>query len=113
MHTPGPWKWNRNGLHSTKSGRVLVWGNIDNVGLPRVGVSADDCDLIEAAPDLLEACEVTATLPDEAQEIMRREGFVIDNLDDRWQKFAFTLYTMIAASASQAAAAIAKARGDA
>ena len=29
-------------------------------------------------------------------EIMRREGFVIDNLDDRWQKLVFTLHTFIA-----------------
>ena len=28
-----------------------------------------------------------------ALEIMKREGFVIDNLEDRWQKLVFTLYT--------------------
>ena len=32
----------------------------------------------------------------DSQEMMRRNGFVIDNLDDRWQKLAFTLYTDIA-----------------
>ena len=36
------------------------------------------------------------------QEIMRRNGFVIDDLDDRWQKLTFTLYTDIAALSSEA-----------
>jgi len=36
------------------------------------------------------------------QEMMRRNGFVIDNLDDRWQKLAFTLYTDIVALSSDA-----------
>ena len=31
----------------------------------------------------------------EAQEVMREHGFVIDNLKDPWQKFAFTLYSML------------------
>jgi hypothetical protein len=38
----------------------------------------------------------------EAQGIMRREGFVLDNLQDRWQKLAFTLYTMLAEQATDA-----------
>ena len=29
------------------------------------------------------------------QAIMKKHDFVIDNLDDRWQKFAFTLYSEI------------------
>jgi len=37
-----------------------------------------------------------------SQEMMRRNGFVIDNLDDRWQKLAFTLYTDIAALSTEA-----------
>lgn len=32
----------------------------------------------------------------EEQDKMRSNGFVIDNLDDRWQKLAFTLYSDIA-----------------
>lgn len=36
------------------------------------------------------------------QEKMRRNGFVIDNLEDRWQKLAFTLYTDIAALSTEA-----------
>ena len=37
-----------------------------------------------------------------SQEMMRRNGFVIDNLDDKWQKLAFTLYTDIAALSVEA-----------
>ena len=33
---------------------------------------------------------------------MEDNGFVIDNLDDRWQKLAFTLYTDIAALSTEA-----------
>ena len=44
--------------------------------------------------------------------MMRREGFVIDDLDDRWQKLAFTLYSDLVASARDASAAIARAEGD-
>jgi len=36
------------------------------------------------------------------QEMMRANGFVIDNLDARWQKLAFTLYTDIAALSTEA-----------
>ena len=36
------------------------------------------------------------------QEKMRANGFIIDNLDDRWQKLAFTLYTDIAALSAEA-----------
>lgn len=32
----------------------------------------------------------------EEQEKMRANGFVIDNLNDRWQKLAFTFYSDIA-----------------
>jgi chromosome segregation ATPase len=32
---------------------------------------------------------------EEARDIMRREGFVIDDLDDRWQKLCFTLYNLL------------------
>jgi len=33
---------------------------------------------------------------DEEQAKMRANGFVFDNLDDRWQKLAFTFYSDIA-----------------
>ena len=38
----------------------------------------------------------------EAQAVMRQNGFVIDNLEDRWQKLCFTFYTDIAALSSEA-----------
>jgi len=59
-----------------------------------------------AASDLLEACKLAANRPSEVQAMMRREGFVIDDLKDRWQKFAFTLYTMLVGNATQAQTAI-------
>ena len=63
--------------------------------------------------DLLAACELAANRPAEVQAMMRREGFVIDDLGDRWQKFAFTLYTMLVGNATQAQAAIDQAKGEA
>ena len=39
---------------------------------------------------------------EEDKEMLRRNGFVIDNLEDRWQKLAFTLYTDIAALSPEA-----------
>jgi hypothetical protein len=33
--------------------------------------------------------------PKKMQKIMRKHKFVIDNLEDRWQKLAFTFYTEI------------------
>lgn len=65
-----------------------------------------------AAPDLLAACKAVAIRPAEAVEIMRREGLAIDNQDDPMQKLAFTFYTMLVGSASEADAAIAKAEGE-
>jgi len=37
-----------------------------------------------------------------AKRILEVNNFVIDNLDDRWQKLAFTLYTDIAAMSTEA-----------
>jgi len=39
---------------------------------------------------------------DREVEVMRANGFVIDNLDEPWQKLAFTLYTDIAALSTEA-----------
>lgn len=38
----------------------------------------------------------------EQREMMIREGFVIDNLDDRWQKLVLTLYTVIVGLSTEA-----------
>jgi hypothetical protein len=59
----------------------------------------------------VEALNADSMRPTEVRKIMEREGFVIDNLDDRWQKFAFTLYTMLAESASEAGSALAGLEG--
>jgi len=105
-HTPGPYIIAEpGGPAGPFYGIVNDKGNVVAMQILR----RDDALLWVAASDLLEACETAAGRPDEVQAMMRREGFVIDDLDDRWQKFAFTLYTMIAADAAQAAAAIAQA----
>ena len=72
----------------------------------------DNANLIVAAPEMHDACETVAGRTAEVQAMMTREGFVIDDLDDRWQKFAFTLYSLLAADAGHAERAIAKARGE-
>jgi hypothetical protein len=46
--------------------------------------------------------EVVKGKVEEAKRMMKREGFVIDDLDDRWQKLAFTLYTDIVALSTEA-----------
>jgi hypothetical protein len=42
--------------------------------------------------------------PQRMQKMMRREGFALDNLDDRWQKLAFTFYTQLVQQATDAEA---------
>jgi len=73
-------------------------------------LTTEELCAIPPVADLLEACEIAAGRTGEVQAMMTREGFVIDDLDDRWQKFAFTLYTMLAADAGHAERAIAKVR---
>ena len=117
-HTPGPWE------QGDGSDRNLFCGSGDILGTVRPGTrgvvarvnpgisdSLANARLIAAAPYMLEACWGTSKAPKEAVAIMKREGFVIDNLDDRWQKLAFTLYSMLVNNASMAEHAIAKAEG--
>ena len=40
--------------------------------------------------------------PSKALKIMGREGFVIDNLNDRWQKLVFTLYSELVGLSTEA-----------
>ena len=68
--------------------------------------SVDNARLLTERDVLREVCEEIASGSEEAQEIMRREGFVIDNLEDRWQKLAFTFYTMLANHSAKAIAAL-------
>ena len=105
-HTPGPYIIAEpGGPAGPFYGIVNDKGNVVAMQILR----RDDALLWKAAPDLLAVSKAVAERPSGVQEMMRREGFVIDDLDDRWQKFAFTLYTIIAADAAQAAAAIAQA----
>lgn len=67
--------------------------------------------LISAAPDMYESCEFSRDALKQIVAMIKREGFVIDNLDDRWQKLAFSLYTMLVENASQSEQALAKADG--
>ena len=118
-HTPGPWKFvadefnshgGRNQLGSIQSRKwfiAVIEGD--------AGEDANECmanaRLIAAAPDLREVCDEVIKAPKEAAAIMEREGFVIDNLTNPWQKLAFTFYSMLVDNASKAEAAIAKAEG--
>jgi hypothetical protein len=72
---------------------------------------AANARLIAAAPEMYDGHRRNSERPKEAISMMEREGFVINNLDDRWQKLAFTLYTMLVESASDSDALIAKADG--
>lgn len=56
---------------------------------------------------LREALERIEPEAKEIIDIMRRNGFVIDNLDDRWQKLAFTIYSHLVHASSIARNALA------
>jgi len=64
--------------------------------------------LREEKTALVEACKVAQMKPGEVRKVMEDNDFVIDNLKDRWQKLAFTLYTIIVETATDAEAAIAQ-----
>ena len=112
-HTPGPWWYDEHTeCNGSPAGWVASLAYRERKSDIPFGDQRDDGALIASTPDLLATCEVVAARPAEAQEMMRREGFVIDDLEDRWQKLAFTLYTYLAANATQAEAAIATAKGE-
>lgn len=56
--------------------------------------------------ELEEAATFTVNTPAHIQDIMRREGFKLDNLEDRWQKLVFTVYTELCECASKCEAAL-------
>ena len=117
-HTPEPWVVVDAEVVPGVPGKAIMGTRgtmrepIASVYSPFRDVMEDNANILGAALDLLAVCEVVAARPAEAQEMMRREGFVIDDLGDRWQKLAFTLYTYLAANATQAEAAIAIAKGE-
>ena len=46
--------------------------------------------------------EIVRNIINHEKLMMEQNGFVIDNLDNRWQKLAFTLYTDILGLSTQA-----------
>jgi len=54
------------------------------------------------AIDLIGFLEKVSKQIEKDKEKLQKNGFVIDNLEDRWQKLAFTLYTDIAALSTEA-----------
>ena len=110
-HTPGPWEAIPFS-DALEGDGVMVCGRVYNVcDCYGENVSAN-AYLIAAAPDLLALAELAEAKPKEVQAIMEEHDFVIDDLDDRWQKFAFTLYNMLVALACRSEVAIAKAKGE-
>lgn len=117
--TPGGW-WVGDNYEGARQGHLGIhspeWG-----ALAEVCVETDEGEeieegianarLISAAPDMYGACEFSKEAPKRALAMMEREGFVFDNLDDRWQKLAFSLYTMLVESAGESEQALAKADG--
>ena len=113
-HTPGPWHIMPGDVVPGVPG-LGIFG-VDGTAVATVHHTfkdreRDNANLINGVLDLLEACEIVAGRTAEVQAMMTREGFVIDDLDDRWQKFAFTLYSLLAADAGHAKRAVAQARG--
>lgn len=65
-------------------------------------VLADRITELEAQRDeLLAVCKKAITFPAEAQEIMRKNNLPIDDLDNPYQKLAFTFYSTIAEYAGE------------
>ena len=52
--------------------------------------------------ELVALCEYVHKQSYIALDKIRRNDFVFDNLDDRWQKLAFTLYTMLVEESDRA-----------
>lgn len=66
--------------------------------------------LRELVGDLVTTLEIAETRPEEAIDICRKEGFVFDGEQGRWQKLAFTFYTALASDAGNASRSIVKAK---
>jgi len=56
----------------------------------------------EQEATLIRFLEIVRDKVVQEQLMMKRNGFVIDNLNDRWQKLAFTLYSEIVGLSTQA-----------
>lgn len=108
-HIPKPWTWEKDALKGNGSDVIAI--TFDAEGYPIFEISEANKRLIGAAPEYDELARLIASKPAEVRSIMERHGFVIDNLDDRWQKFAFTLYTIIIEMAEKSNDIIAKVEG--
>ena len=110
MHTPGPW-WNESGVIHAK-GPNWTEDNHSCVHLATVHSSEDDGNLIATAPGMLDLCRMVADAPGTARFIMRTEGMAFDNLDDPWQKLAFTFYNIMVNDGYRADMVIRRSRGE-
>lgn len=120
-HTPGPWRQRKNdpswiedssGRTSDASAVCYIDEEKENWGDQWDGDWRANGALVAAAPEMYEVLQNVAKRPEEILEIMRVHGIVMDNLiDDKWQKFAFTLFTMLIKGAEEATDVITKAEG--
>ena len=65
-------------------------------GLPNAGgesVSNGQLEKIPSRKELIAFAQWAASKQPEAVEIIRKHGFIFDNLDDKWQKLAFSFYS--------------------
>ena len=96
-HTPGPWK-----VGKSVTNQMIIMDK-NNICISAITEWPDDISrykadarLIAAAPEMLEAHGKHSTVAEEALAIIKRENYVFDNIDnDRWQKLAFTLYSVL------------------
>lgn len=118
--TPGPWDFTKGykfyHCTSTRPGRSGFYFEVGKNAGSNLG-SFDkqwmaNAALIAAAPDMYAGHDRVAKRPAEIVEMLRREGFVFDNLEDRWQKLAFSLYTAIVELGSESESLMASARGE-
>ena len=59
-------------------------------------------ECLDKIEQLRDALEFALEAPEEIQKIMTDNSLVIDNLDDKMQKLAFTIYTKLVAVADKA-----------
>jgi hypothetical protein len=123
-HTPGPWEW-----VTEDEGDVIILckdgdyfegfvlecskcdsckGTASRCTLP----TAENAALIQAAPDMYDACEDIVRTPARALAGIQENDFVFDGSGGRWEKLAFTLYNMLISNASVAEQAIDRAKGE-
>ncbi len=53
-------------------------------------------------PDWMEVLEFAAKQPEKARDIMQKHKFILDDLNEPWQKLAFTFYSMLVETGQKA-----------